>query len=49
METDIPLPTECAVTDADERSEGRFPISASILSFGYGDGKTASTSVGKGL
>ena len=49
METDSPLLTECAVADAGELSEGRFPISASILSFGYGDGKGPSTSVGKGL
>ena len=49
METAVPLLTEYAVVDAGKLSKGRFPISASILSFGYGDGKRPSTPVGKGL
>ena len=40
---------DCAVVDAGEGSEGRFPISSSALSFGYGDEEKPTTSVGKGL
>ena len=49
METANPLSMECAVVDVGELSEGRFPISTSTLSFGYGDGKRPSTSVSKAL
>lgn len=48
METAIVF-ADCAVVDASDGSEGRFPMSSSTLTSIYGDGDSLSTFVGKGL